>query len=135
MPKILLDTSIIIDHLRQKDRSKTVLTALAENEYELFASILAHTESYSGKSVWERKDTKEAIEILFSGIKILPLEEKVSLKAGELRAKQNMGLGDAIIAATAIVNKIPLATLNIKHFEKIKGLTLWQEKLSKIHIK
>lgn len=128
MLKILLDTSIIIDHLRQKDKSKTALVTLVQSEYELFTSILAHTEGYSGKSVWERKEMKDAIKIIFSDIKILPLNEKVSLKAGELRARQNMGLGDAVIAATSIINKLPLATLNVKHFEKIKGLKLLKQK-------
>jgi predicted nucleic acid-binding protein len=36
-------------------------------------------------------------------------------------------IGDVMIAATAMVQKIPLATLNRKHFERIEGLTLVDE--------
>jgi predicted nucleic acid-binding protein len=31
---------------------------------------------------------------------------------------------DLFIAATAMVHKLPLATLNIKHFERVSGLVL-----------
>ena len=33
-------------------------------------------------------------------------------------------MADLMIAATAVVRKIPLATLNQKHFERIEGLIL-----------
>ena len=45
MGKILIDTSIIIDHLRLKNKKQTILYKLFQNKYSLFASILTHTES------------------------------------------------------------------------------------------
>lgn len=33
-------------------------------------------------------------------------------------------LADILIGATALTHDIPLATLNIKHFERIKGLEI-----------
>ena len=68
MSKILIDTSIVIDFLRQKDKSKTMLFYFADNKYALYSSIITHTESYAGKSVWERQDAMEALETLFSNI-------------------------------------------------------------------
>jgi predicted nucleic acid-binding protein len=46
------------------------------------------------------------------------------LLAGEIRAKNNIDLIDATIAATAVSEKLPIVTLNKKHFQKIPGLKL-----------
>ena len=126
MSKVLIDTSIIIDYLRQKDKKKTTLFQLVQKNDELFASILTHAESYAGKSIWERKDAQEALEILFSNITILPLEENLSKNAGKISARNNVDIVDAIIAATAISHNLPLITLNIKDFEKIDGIKLFK---------
>lgn len=126
MKGILVDTSIIIDFLRQRDNQQTILLKLEQNYPQLFASIITHTESYGGKSIWEDKEAMEVLKFIFSSIKILSLDEKVSKKAGEIRARYNIDLADAIVAATAVNNKLALATLNVKDFEKIKGIKLWQ---------
>ena len=59
-------------------------------------------------------------------MKILPYTEEVAKKAGILaRDNQSLAdLADLAIAATAIVYKTPLATLNAKHFSSLKGLDL-----------
>lgn len=126
MPKILIDTSVIIDFLRQKDKSNTILFYFARNKYQLCASIITHTESYAGKSVWERKEASEALETLFSNIDILALSEKTSKKAGEISARYDIDIVDAVIAATAISHNLKLSTLNEKDFGKIKDLELFE---------
>ncbi|OGE32986.1 hypothetical protein A3C59_02725 [Candidatus Daviesbacteria bacterium RIFCSPHIGHO2_02_FULL_36_13] len=127
MPKILIDTSIIIDFLRQKDKSKTLLYFFGQHQYQIYISIITHAESYAGRSVWERKEAMEILEKLLSNFKILPLEEAISKKAGQINAiYHNMEIVDAIIAQTAISHKLELATLNIKDFEKIKGIKLFK---------
>lgn len=126
MSKILIDTSIIIDYLRQKDKNQTLLYYFGHQKYQLYTSIVTHTESYAGKSIWERKQAMEALEKIFSNIQILSLEEKISKRAGQLAAKyNNLEIVDAIIAATALSSKLTLATSNIKDFQKIKGLKLY----------
>lgn len=124
MNTILIDSSIIIDFLRLKDKTKTILVRLERGKFKLCASIITHTECFAGKSIWEKKEAMETLKILLSSIKILPLEENISRKAGQISAKYNTDLLDAIIAATALTHKLDLATLNIKDFEKIKGLNL-----------
>jgi predicted nucleic acid-binding protein len=123
--KILLDTSVIIDFLRQKNKKDTLLIALLEKEYQFYVSILTHTELYAGKKVWKENDAQIDLEKLFFGMQILPLEKEVSKKAGEIRAKNDTTLMDAIIAATAIIHDLNLVTLNTKDFEKIKELNLY----------
>ena len=41
-----------------------------------------------------------------------------------LRQKKNMSLGDAIIASTALVHKLPLVTANVDDFFWIKELKI-----------
>ncbi len=128
MQKISIDTSIIIDYLRRKDKDKTLLFFFAHKNYQLYASVITHAETYAGKSIWEKEDAKKTLEALFSNIKILPLDETLSKNAGEIKARYNSNLFDAIIAATALSSKLELATLNIKDFKKINGLKLFTKK-------
>src|SRR3989338_6196586 len=119
MAGILVDTSIIIDYLRQKDKSETIQFKLEKGSSKLFISIVTHAESYSGKDIWERNEAKEILKKLLSGFQILPLDEGLSEKAGAIRARHDITIADAIISATAIHHKLDLATLNKKDFEKI----------------
>lgn len=123
MRKILLDTSIIIDFLRRNDKEKTLLFQLAKEE--LYLSIITHTELYAGKSVWKNKQALAELEDLFSGMKIIRLDENISKRAGFTKSEsKNTSLIDCIIASTAIYYNLELATLNIKDFSSIKKLKL-----------
>lgn len=124
MNGILVDTSIIIDYLRQKDKGKTTQFNLEKGSYKLFISIITYAESYAGKGIWERNEAKEILKKLLSGFQVLPLDEEISEQAGAIRARYDTSITDAIIAATAISHKLKLATLNTKDFNKIKTLKL-----------
>lgn len=126
MNGILVDSSIIIDYLRQKDKNQTLLFKLGQKNFKLYTSIITHSECYAGRSIWEKKEAMEALKIIFSGIKILPLQENISQKAGRISAENNIDLLDAIIAATSIIHDLNLATLNIKDFKKIKDIKLFK---------
>ncbi len=60
----------------------------------------------------------------FKSTTLLPVSEKVIMKAVLLRQEHKMTLGDSLIAATAIVNDLKLITSNIKDFKWIDELTL-----------
>ncbi len=124
MRGILLETSIIIDFLRQDDKSATALYTFSKESYELFASIVTHTELYSGTGAWEKPTAKLELETIFTGINLIPLTEEISKEAGRIRATFGIDLIDAIIAATAVHKKLALATLNKKHFQKIPNLEI-----------
>lgn len=128
--KILLDTSVIIDFLRRKDKERSLLYSLAKKDYQIHLSIITHTELYAGKSVWENKKAAIELETLFSGMNLLLLDEEISKSAGKIKALYNIHLIDAIIAATAIYHELDLATLNLKDFQKIKGLKLFANNIT-----
>lgn len=125
MPKkLLLDTSIIIDFLRSREKADTLLYKLSLED-TLCISLITHTELFAGRSVWERADARSEIEIIFNGLEILPLNEVISKEAGQIKADNGIDLIDAIIAATAKYNNLQLVTLNIKDFKQIRGLNLF----------
>ena len=128
MNKFLVDTSVIIDFLRRQDKQKSLYYKLATEE--LFVSIITHTELFSGKSVWESKTAEDELEDLFSDITVLPLNSEISKKAGEIKAKYEVDLFDAIVASTSILNNLELVTLNVKDFKSIPNLKIYTEVLT-----
>jgi len=55
---------------------------------------------------------------------ILPINKSVIEQTIALRQVKKIGLGDAFISATAIVNNLTLISRNISDFKNIKGLSL-----------
>lgn len=126
MKKVLLDTSILIDFLRRKSKIDSLFVKLLQQKYQLYISIVTHTELFSGKTIWEKEKLHSEIEILCSGLHILPLETEISRKAGKIRAQNNTTIIDAIIAATAINHGLNLVTLNLRDFENIEEISLFK---------
>ena len=122
---LVIDTSIIIEFIRSKDKKSTSLYLILNDSNICITSVTIY-ELYIGatdKTKW--KDVKLLTEDLVQ----LPFDKKVSVEAAkiyhQLRTDNKMiEFRDIFIAATCIVNKIPLLTLNKKHFNRIKSLEL-----------
>ena len=124
---MILDTSIIIDHLRQIKTKESYLLKLAKKKpkEELAISIISIQELYEGKSTKnERKE--QCLLATISPLKILPYTYEIAQLAGELARDHScpIELADAAIAASAVQNGAPLFTLNKKDFKGIKRLEL-----------
>jgi toxin FitB len=63
-------------------------------------------------------------EVLFANIQIINIDRSIILKAVELRQANKMSIGDAIQAATAIINNYNFYTRNINDFDWISGLNI-----------
>lgn len=62
-------------------------------------------------------------------IKVIPFYEAVAQSAVDInnllkRTRKQIGMADLFIAATAISNNLPFATLNKKHFNRIEDLQI-----------
>jgi toxin FitB len=60
----------------------------------------------------------------FAAAEVLPLSEAVVARAVSLRQARKMSLGDALIAATALVFGRELLTRNVKDFAGVPGLVV-----------
>lgn len=124
-PKLLIDTSIIIDHFRKKDKRHTLLIQLYQ-KYMLYISSVTVFELYNGASTTEKL---RDIELLLKNVKVVDFTSKIAFEASKiyrqlLSDNKIIEFRDIFIASSAIVNKIPLSTLNLSHFERIKNLKM-----------
>jgi toxin FitB len=60
----------------------------------------------------------------FASLPILAISPEVINQAIALRQQRKMSLGDATIAATAIVHQLPIATHNATDFQWVPNLTV-----------
>lgn len=120
---VCLDTSILIDFYRKKDKQKSAFFQLT-NRYRLFSvSIVTEYEILVGA----KSDQETFWNGFFDKVTILPFSKPVSDIAVSMTkqlkaANKLIEVPDIFIAATALAHKLPIATLNLKHFERIKGL-------------
>ena len=122
---ILLDSSVLIELFRTKDKSKTFFFQLSADENEFAISALTHYEIFIGNN----ETQTDFWNSFLTFIKIIPFDLPCSLEAvkiyEDLRKKNQMiGLADLVIAATAIANNLPIATNNFKHFARIENLII-----------
>ena len=62
---------------------------------------------------------------MFNILEVIGFSEEIVSKTIELKSKYNLKLADTIIAATAMVNELVLCTRNLKDFNKIRKLKLY----------
>lgn len=126
--RILIDTSLIIDFFRKKNKAKAPLTHLFRQNYDLYISTLTIYELLCGaKSPQLQKDTEELLN-LFQALDFGPKEaEKAALLYKQLkRQNQLIETIDLLISATALTYSLEIATLNKEHFLRIKDVNLFE---------
>lgn len=122
---VLLDTSILIDFYRKKDKSKSFLYKLSKSHQTFAVSAITHYEIYTGAPAIQI----EFWNAFFLNLTILPFDAEISKTAVLIntdlkKSNKKIDIPDLFIAATAVRHHIPCATLNKKHFERIVQLIL-----------
>ena len=122
---VLADTSVLIDFFRKTDKSNSYLISLLRKGFEFSISAITEYEIYSGATGHQKNYWEEFLKI----VTVLPFDKDAVKAAVEinraLKAKRKqIDMADLFIAATAISNNFPLATLNTKHFERIETLSI-----------
>jgi predicted nucleic acid-binding protein len=118
----LLDTSILIDHLRGRAEATEVLLSAAKDSTPM-VSVLTRVEIEGGM----RSDERHGVRRLFDVLDLVPVTDEIARDAGALlrRYRQShpgIDLVDFVIAATARVTGARLVTLNVRHFPMFKQL-------------
>lgn len=124
---VVLDTNIIIDHLRLQGGVESKLMKLVKTKPKeaLAISMITIQELYEGRSTRDSQKEQYLLATI-SPLKILPYNYDVAKLAGEIARDidRPIELADAGIAATAILNGYELFTFNLKDFAGIDNLRL-----------
>ena len=115
---MLLDSNVII---YAADPQHSFLRELIKKEFP-FVSIANYIEVLGYDKLTEKQ--KLYFKEFFRYAHILPLDDIIAEKAIALRQQRRMSFGDAVVAATTIVNNLTLVTRNINDFKWISEIKL-----------
>lgn len=124
--KVLVDTSIVIEYLRSQNRKTSAFVKLFK-EYDLCISTISIYELFNAATTESKlKD----IEILCNQIENIDFDTNTAKIASEiyrdlLNKNKIIEFRDILISATALKYNLQIATLNVKHFERIEKLKLF----------
>lgn len=111
----LVDTDLLIDHLKGKAEAKETLRVLARRG-RVFFSVLSEAEIYAGV----RKGEEGEVGILFGAMKGIEVTSEICRLGGGYKHKYGKSHGtsliDALIAATAYKNSLTLIIRNKRHY-------------------
>lgn len=135
--RVLLDTNVVSEFARPKPDSKVL--ALLEGEISGFISVITWHELRHGAELVDSTVKRQKLMNWMDGIRsryrenLLPVTTEVASHAGVLRASasrkgKSLHIEDALIAATAKVFDLTLATRNVKDFEgtEIRIINPWK---------
>lgn len=112
MADILIDTDVLIDHLRGARR-------LRLGDDAIHYSVMSRCELYAGRPAEEAR-----IDRLLAPFRELGVDRGIAERAGRLRRDTAVRTPDAIIAATAIEHGLTLRSRNRRDFDAIPDLRL-----------
>ena len=116
---MLIDSNIAIYASQQRHNA---LRSFIESIPSRSASIVTYVEAFGYHRLAESERT--FLDVFFRDTEILSLTDAIAQQAVALRQQRRMGLGDAIIAATAMTHNLALVTRNTEDFRWINGLEL-----------
>lgn len=121
---ILVDSDVLIEHLRGNKQALTWLVRTRQSSGPLAISVVSLTEVAGGMRSPERREVMR----LLGSMHRFEVTEQVAWRASTLmreyrRSHSGIGLGDYLIAATALTEGLELATLNVRHYPMFEGLS------------
>lgn len=122
---IMLDTSVLIDFFRKKDKSKSYFFQLSARSEQFCVSSITLFEILNGAS----SQTLPFWKKIFAGMQLLSFDESCAEIAARMdvklrKSRNQIGIADLFIAASSVRYGCSLATLNRKHFERVADLEL-----------
>ncbi|MEK7560473.1 MAG: type II toxin-antitoxin system VapC family toxin [Patescibacteria group bacterium] len=115
-----VDTNILIYHANGDKKVVDFLTAQFAREAPLFLPAVVLVEFFSFPAL--TPEAERVFKSLLNYFVIVSLDYSTTLEAATVRKTYRLKLGDSIIAACALMKKIPLITRNVRDFKKVNGL-------------
>jgi predicted nucleic acid-binding protein len=123
--KILIDTDIFIDYFNHGYFEEI----LENRDFTIYYSAVTKKELLEKQGL--RNSEKQAILFVLRKYRIVNVTSDIAEKYSALMKEYpEMVKEDALIAATALKNRLPLLTRNWKHYRKIRGLILFGSKIT-----
>ena len=117
---MILDNNIVIYAFEPKYRESNLEHFLLQGEFSVSNITRLEVMGY-----WRNSDDEfKRFELFFEAIHVLSVSSEVIDRAIQLRRQRSMGLGDALIASTALIHRLPLVTHNTRDFQSIAELEL-----------
>ena len=129
--RFLIDTNILIYYLADAIPEEELPKVEEILRTSFNVSIITKIEFLGWKGHTPEGFEKSKEFISFANV--IPLTDEIGDVAIELRRRVSIKLPDAVIAATALVHNLTLVTRNVKDFERIEGLRIYNpfEKVDK----
>jgi len=117
--KYLLDTNVVLDFMGKNlpEKSQNIVAKIIDDEISI--SIITKIELLGFSNV------EQNVIDFVSCSNVLTLSDDIVNKTIELRRKHKKKLPDTIIAATAIINELAVATRNTADFKDFENLSVW----------
>ncbi len=121
---IVVDTSVLIDHLRGDERARLAIRQAIEERELMAASVLTKVELVAGM----RPDEERATRGLLETFEWVEVDDELAERAGQYanryrRSYPSVDPVDYVIAATAERLGAELWTVNFRHFPMFPELT------------
>lgn len=115
------DTDVLIWFLRGHGKAGKLVSAAEERA----VSVITYMELLQGAR--DKREARAIQDFLADlGFGVLPLSENIGHRAlvyvEEYALKAGLGVADALIAATAVENKLPLCTADHRHYRPVNDL-------------
>lgn len=122
--RLVIDTSVLIDHLRGRSRAATdLIRAAVARDDELWSSYAVQAEVLVGMRPEEETATRELMSLITWSEVDAPTAEAVgALGRRYLRSYQGIELTDLILAALAQRLDAKVKTTNVKHYPMFADL-------------
>ena len=122
LAKFLIDTNILIDHLRGDPKATAFLRDVEAGRVQDTVSVITETELLAYPAL-TRRQVRE-IEALLALLPTLAVTSRVARLAARYIRAHRIDVPDALIAATARLAGATLLTRNLKHFRIVRELHL-----------
>jgi predicted nucleic acid-binding protein len=121
----LLDTVVVSEAMKRRPSDKVIGWLSQQDPAALFVSTITLGEIQRGIAAVRRTEPDFALRLgawlsdlrSLYGDRILSVTDEIALRWGELSAELGNDGFDLLIAATALQNRLTVATRNLRHFE------------------
>ena len=117
--QLLVDTDILIAYLNRRAYRRY----LENPQIKIYYSAVTKKELLSKQGL--KASERKAILTLLRRFRLIRIDQRISSEYSRLRRLYpSLQQGDALIAASALIRKLPLLSQNLRHFRVVKGLAM-----------